>query len=137
MIESCYYLELLFSLYPKINFEESDVFSWYSPKNRICFVGCLKNCSNNDNPCSNFYKLAHELGHAILNHQDYKTKIELNRIELAAWEEAEKIVKSLNLKSIPEDVIDLAMNSYVNNANLDECPNCELSLIGGHCPNCQ
>jgi hypothetical protein len=89
-----------------------------------------------DKPCQNFYKLAHEIGHAKLRHEDYKTKIELNRMELAAWAEAEKIVKKLKQPKIPESIIDSAMNSYVNHANQDECPKCDLSLVGGICPNC-
>lgn len=138
----CYYLSLLFGAYPQFKFKPSKIFSWYAAEQRICFINCKKSCRAGDQPCTNFYKLAHELGHAKLKHEDYKTKIELNRMELAAWAEAEKIIEDLSLKNnlslakIPEDIIDSAMDSYVNNAGGDECEKCELSLIGGVCPNC-
>ena len=132
----CYYLNLIFKSYPDFNYKQSKLFSWYSAEKRICFVKCNKKCNKDDKPCINFYKVAHELGHALLNHQDYKTKIELNRMELDAWAEAEKIVSKFGKYKIPGDIIDEAMGSYVNNANQDECPNCELSLIAGVCINC-
>lgn len=136
MNKQCYYLDLLFDTYPQFKFKQDKLFSWYAAENRICFVACKNNCKAKDQPCPNFYKLAHELGHAKLKHEDYKTKIELNRMELAAWAEAERIVEGLSLAKIPEDIIDSAMDSYVNHAGEDECEKCELSLIGDICPNC-
>ena len=96
---SCHFLNLLFNQYPDFNYQKSDIFSWYQAENRICFIQCKQSCKEGGQPCINFYKLAHEIGHAKLNHQDYLTKIELNRMELAAWREAKKRWPLHNLAS--------------------------------------
>lgn len=134
---SCYFLDLIFNKYPDFNYQKSDIFSWYQVENKICFIQCKKNCKKNSKPCTNFYKLAHEIGHAKLNHQDYLTKIELNRMEIAAWQEAKKISKKLAGTEIPEKIIDHAMESYVNHANTDICKKCDLSLLANMCVNCR
>ena len=133
---NCYFLQLLFDTYPDFKFKSSDIFSWYQPENRICFVQCNKNCNRGNKPCENFYKLAHEIGHARLDHRDYLTKIELNRMELAAWDEAEQIIAKLEAPEVPEEIIESAMESYQNHAEADRCQICNLSLIGDACLNC-
>jgi hypothetical protein len=133
----CYFLNLIFENYPDFNYQQSDIFSWYQAERRICFIECTNNCTESDSPCLNFYKLAHELGHAKLNHQDYLTKIELNRMELGAWREAKIISKKLTKTDIPEEIISSAMESYISNAESDICKYCDLSLVAGHCINCK
>lgn len=133
----CYFLNLIFENYPDFNYQQSDIFSWYQAERRICFIECTNNCTKGGSPCLNFYKLAHELGHAKLNHQDYLTKIELNRMELGAWREAKIISKKLTKTNIPEEIISSAMESYISHAESDVCKYCDLSLVAGHCINCK
>lgn len=57
------------------------------------------------------WSLLHELGHALLGHQDYQSDIELLKIELAAWEKAKLIGADYGV-SINQDHVEDCLDTY-------------------------
>lgn len=105
--------------YPQFKFEPSTICSWSYDNQTICY-------SKTDN---NFYPIFHELGHALLNHKDYKRDIELISMEQAAWKQAERIAKKYNLK-IDEDYIQYNLDTYRNWLHKrSSCPKCTANGI--------
>lgn len=69
--------------------------------------------------------LLHELGHAILDHNQYEQDVEILQIEREAWDKAQEIAPNYNVV-ITEDMVELAMETYrewVHCRSL--CPNCK------------
>lgn len=86
--------------YPDLTFTHSDQFSWHPSERRISYENR-----------GDFTTLLHEVGHALLNHQDYQRDIELLAMERQAWVKAGEVARSLGL-SIPEDSVEEHLDSY-------------------------
>ena len=55
--------------------------------------------------------LLHEFGHALLNHREYTSDIELIRMERAAWDEAMKIAAAQSI-TIEDDTVEDSLDTY-------------------------
>ncbi len=115
--------------FPKISFENSPRAHWSPEKSTVYYD---ENTAN----------LFHELGHAILNHDDFRQDIELLRIERDAWTKASQL--ALNYESsISDDEIENAMDNYrdwLHQRSL--CPKCaqtglqSSATLNYYCINC-
>lgn len=124
-------LEALKSDYPHLQFCAGKNDSWSAQNQRISY-------SEPINP----YRLLHEVGHAILDHTDYRLDVELLKIEVDAWVKAREIAPKYNLE-IDQALIDDCLETYKRWLLKQAlCPECRLAGIQGNdrlysCPNCQ
>jgi len=129
-------LERLRADYPDVAFDEGTAFSWHAGKRKVSFKATYKNAEHN------MWALLHELGHAELEHTDYKHDIELLQLEVAAWEAAEKIAVRYEVP-VDEDYIQDCLDTYRDWLHLrSTCPTCygrslQNSERSYRCFNCQ
>ena len=116
--------------YPQFRFISSGCARWSANEQTIYY--------NNDD-----IQTLHELGHALLGHNNYGQDIELIQIERAAWEKAQRLAPRYDL-SIDNDTIEDALDSYRDWLHQRSiCPNCQQTGIQSvrdltyRCPNCQ
>jgi hypothetical protein len=108
--------------YPKIRLEAGDNFYW-SPRNKTVFY------NQDNNTEEGTWAILHESGHALLDHVQYYTDIELVMMEVEAWEKAKDLASALKI-DIVEDHIQDCLDSYrdwLHKRSL--CPDCNLSGI--------
>lgn len=110
-------------LVPAVQFEEAGSFYW-SPKKRVIFIDAARLDSEDGS-----WALVHEVAHALLEHQSYQNDAGLLMLEVAAWEKAREIGKSLALK-IHEDHIQDCLNTYRDWLYArSTCPTCMLNSL--------
>ena len=112
----------LTSSYPSISIKPGDTYYW-SPSDKTVYYK-----KNNSSP-EGVWALLHETGHAILEHEQYYTDVELLEMEMLAWEEAKSLAETLDI-TIDEDHIQDCLDSYrdwIHKRSL--CPDCHLSGI--------
>ncbi|MBQ3474389.1 hypothetical protein IJH24_03125 [Candidatus Saccharibacteria bacterium] len=86
--------------------------------------------------------LLHELGHAILGHQDFKTDVERLKMEVEAWEKARELAKTYRVEFNEEAVQD-ELDTYRDWLHKkSRCPKCGLTRFQDkdkkyHCPRCE
>ncbi|HSW85150.1 MAG TPA: hypothetical protein VLF79_00850 [Candidatus Saccharimonadales bacterium] len=90
--------------FPKLKYTPGQQFSW-SPETSEIFY---KKTAHGQQA---IWSLLHETGHAALRHTAYKADFELLRLEIAAWEEARNLAKTLNIV-IDEDHIEDCLDTY-------------------------
>lgn len=104
--------------FPEIVFEESSRFSWHAGTMRVSYVLTASN------EISGIWALLHELGHALLNHRDFGTDIELLNKEVSAWEKAHEIAHKYDLE-IDQNYVEDNLDSYRDWLHLrSTCPKC-------------
>ncbi len=106
-------------LYPKLGFEESNLF-YYSASKNIIYHSIL-NHEEDD------WALLHEVGHSISNHETYNSDYSLLKMEVEAWEVAKTIAQKLKIK-IDDNHIQDCLDSYrdwIYKRSL--CPICKTS----------
>ena len=88
------------------------------------------------------WALLHETGHALLEHESYKTDIELLKMEIAAWEKAHELGTQFGIK-IDENHVQDCLDTYRDWLHARAlCPSCTtrcLQHTSGHeyrCHNC-
>lgn len=117
---------LLLSLqrdFPTVAFVSSDSFYWSPQKQVVHFVDEILETDNGN------WSLLHELGHALLEHQNYHSDFELLKLELAAWEKAKKLAKQYGV-IIPNDHIQDCLDTYREWLYLrSTCPTCMNSSL--------
>ena len=124
-------LTTLKNTYPNFNFRAAKKFSFRPPRT-INYV--------EDAPEFNSLIL-HELGHAILEHRNFKTDIERLKMERAAWDKAEEIARELNIL-INTELIEAELDTYRDWLHQkSRCKKCGLTRFETpdgvyHCPNC-
>src|SRR6185437_9952408 len=70
------------------------------------------------------WKLLHEVGHALLNHQTYQSDFELLQLEVAAWQQAEAVAQDFKIK-INSDYIQDCLDTYRDWLHKrSTCPSC-------------
>lgn len=122
--------------YPDLEFVESTHFAWHASKRRVSF---RKTGKNTEYSC---WALLHELGHALLEHEDYTHDIELLKLEVAAWEKARELAKTYGI-TIDDDYVQDCLDTYRDWLHLRAtCPVCyarclQVSLTQYRCHNCQ
>lgn len=128
-------LERIRKDYPDIEFVEANRFSWHAGKRNVSY----KITAEHD--VRSVWALLHELGHALLNHADYSSDVELLQIEVAAWQKAHSLASNYAI-SIDEDYVQDALDSYRDWLHLrSTCPNCyerslQINTRTYRCHNC-
>jgi hypothetical protein len=117
-------VEKLSNSYPTISLLAGDTYYW-SPGDKTVYFK-----SDNETP-EGIWALLHETGHALLDHEQYYTDVELVTMEMQAWEEAKLLAENLQLEvEIDEDHIQDCLDSYRDWLHKRSmCPDCNLSGI--------
>ncbi len=108
--------------YPNISFMSGDTF-YYSPAQKTVYY------SSDESGKDAVWALLHETGHALREHENYYSDVQLLLFEADAWEEACIVGAKLKIE-IDEDYIQDNLDSYrdwIHKRSL--CPSCDLSSI--------
>ncbi len=120
---------------PDINFMIASSFSWSPATKTISYPSKVEDVTVGS------WSLIHETGHAVLRHTSYQTDVELLLMEVAAWQEARKIAKKIDIV-IDEDHIQNCLDTYRDWLHQrSTCPTCGVVSLqhtdGGYkCHNC-
>lgn len=116
-------LEQLKTDFPQFDFVEASQFSWHAGKGRISFRG-----EPMQDP-RGIWAIFHELGHALLDHQDYESDVELLHIERDAWREAQRLAMEYR-HPIDPDYIEECLDSYRDWLHVRAtCPTCYVRCL--------
>lgn len=108
---------------PTITFMEDAKFYW-SPATKTIYMNSTKLEEKEGQ-----WALLHEAAHATLDHQVYNTDAELLRLEVEAWQEAQKMSRKMN-QVIDEDHIQDCLDTYRNWLYArSSCPTCALNSL--------
>jgi predicted RNA-binding Zn-ribbon protein involved in translation (DUF1610 family) len=115
-------IERIAADYPQFKFQPGKQEHW-SPKTRTITYQVT---DSTDEPS---YGLLHELAHALLGHNSYKTDFELLKLESLAWREAAKLGRKYGLK-IDEDHIQNCLDTYRDWLHRrSKCPTCGTHVL--------
>lgn len=121
-------------VYPELQFSVGERFYW-SPKTKQIFY-------QDKSPVVYQWKLLHEVGHALLEHQSYASDLELLELEVAAWEKAQQVAQDLDITINTEHIQD-CLDTYRDWLHKrSTCPTCGARSLQEspeqyHCFNCQ
>lgn len=105
----------------KVHLEEAAEFYW-SPKEEIIYYDKSRLGEE-----SGQWTLLHEMSHAKLNHQEYKSDLELLLYEVTAWEEAVKVGAELEIE-VSDDYVQSCLDTYRDWLHArSKCPTCQLN----------
>jgi len=111
-------LETITRAHPEITFLPGARFAW-NPKTSTIHYHLTPQPTHHQ-----YFKLLHELGHALLDHQDFESDMQLLQMEAAAWQKANELGKKYEL-TIDEDYIQDCLDSYRDWLHLrSTCPTC-------------
>lgn len=120
-------------LYPELRHRQSDRFYWSAPDKTV-------HTAFTDHNEQEYWAYLHEIGHALLEHQTFRSDFELLELEMDAWEKAKTLAQTLDIL-IDEEHIQDCLDSYrdwLHQRSL--CPTCELSGVESEemyrCINC-
>lgn len=122
--------------YPNLSFIESAHFGWHAGNKHVSYKKSAKNTMHS------MFALLHELGHAILGHNNYTHDIELLQLEVAAWEKARQLAERYRV-ALDEDYVQDCLDTYRDWLHLRAtCPSCfgrslQTSASRYRCFNCQ
>lgn len=131
-------LEQLQKENPEITFQKSNQFSWNLEHKKIRYI----NPSTHQEESASSSKLLHELAHAKLDHHNYRSDLELLKIESSAWSLTKKLCQEYGVKLDPDEQSE-ALQSYINWASSrSQCPSCKQNGLQTKqteflCPNCK
>jgi hypothetical protein len=129
-------VDYISKLLPKVKLEPGEAFYWSPNKQLITY----KTSAINEDIGQ--WALLHEASHAILNHQNYNSDIELLKLEVEAWHNAKGLAKDLEI-NIDENHIQDCLDTYRDWLyRRSSCPNCgvvciQLTPSTYSCHNCQ
>jgi hypothetical protein len=102
--------------FPVYTFEPAEEASWSS--HRQCITYTLHDESKG------VWSVLHEVGHAVLNHTNYRSDAELLRMEAAAWDQALVIAERYDVV-IPQYHRESCLDTYRDWLHRrSTCPNC-------------
>lgn len=129
------FIKILEQDFPSITFLPGDSPCW-KPRRKEIFYAMLDDVERAK------WSVLHEMGHALLGHDTYKSEIELLRKETQAWQKAEELARSYGIL-ISQDHIQTCIDSYRDWLHThSSCPKCHthgLQLCDNDyiCSNCQ
>lgn len=116
-------VETIINDYPDLNFVEDSVFYWSAEIQTIYYDPTAVFTSDG------VYRLLHEVGHALCEHSNYTSGIQLVKLEAEAWEKAKQIAKQYNVV-IDDSVIEGCLDSYRDWLHLrSTCPQCQTVAV--------
>lgn len=116
MAEISLLVKQLASDYPLITFEAGDDFVWSPDRNTVSY-----NEAHHAAP----ELLLHELGHALLQHHDYRRDVQLLGLEVDAWTKARAIASNYDV-TIGDDTVEDHLDTYRDWLHArSTCPACE------------
>jgi hypothetical protein len=102
----------------QFTFDQHEVFHW-SPKNN-----CIYYDPNKLDTPEGILQLLHEIGHAVLEHTNYGSGVQLLKMETEAWQKAKELSEFYNLE-IKDEQIERCLDSYRDWLHLrSTCPRC-------------
>lgn len=108
--------------FPHFSFCASNAFCWSPERKEICF-------NTKDFKPSHIWSLFHETGHALLQHQNYRTDLELIKLEVAAWDRAVELAKDFEM-IIDSDYVQDCLDTYRDWLyRRSICPNCSTKSL--------
>lgn len=111
-------LEKLSVDFPAYQFVPGDAFFWSSKNNQIQYSPNLLSRREG------LWSILHELGHALCDHHDYSSDIELLILEREAWAKARVLAQKYSLV-IDENHIEDCMDTYREWLHQrSQCPRC-------------
>ena len=116
------FLAILQNDFPNLDFVASNRFYWSPRQNTIHYV------EDQDGTAAH-WSLLHELSHASLGHQSFKSDFELLLMEVAAWEKAEQLAKKYDITIDPEhiqDCLDTYRDWLYQRSTCPGCTSCSL-----------
>lgn len=122
--------------FPAINFELADDFYWSAQHQQLFYQPAALKTS------AGMFQLFHELGHALLNHRNFESGVELLQLETEAWAKARTIAQSYNL-TLDETQVQNSLDSYRDwlhqRSTCPSCNNISVEITDSHyrCFNCQ
>jgi len=121
--------------YPELQFVAGNDFRWSPDDNNIVYDKVAHDQIG-------LWSLLHEVGHALLNHQKYRTDIELLMLEVAAWNKASQIAGKYKLV-IDQEHVQNCLDTYRDWLHKrSRCPVChtqslQSSFMTYKCFNCR
>lgn len=130
------FIERLRQDFPRFRIKEGKRFKYQFPG--LIHYECPK-----DGKMSTEFGLSvlHEVGHAILEHKNFRTDLERLKMERGAWEEARKMCIIYNIL-YDEEFVEAEMDTYRDWLHQrSKCRRCGLTRYQTrdgeyHCPNC-
>lgn len=109
-------LDTIASDYPSLTLRESSEFRWSPGAQTLYFDGASPNMTS---------YILHELGHALLGHNDYARDIDLIKIERDAWDYAQSHLAGKYGVVIAESLIQGNLDTYREWLHArSKCPSC-------------
>ncbi len=99
-------LTKLQNAFPGLDFAPGKRFSWSPASRQVIY----KENADVDDPVA-VWSLFHEVGHALLDHQDFSSDFQLLRLEAEAWSKAEELAADFK-QSIDNDHIQDCLDTY-------------------------
>lgn len=121
--------------YPKLKFRRGERENWSARSRTVTY-------NPNQDEQQLKFGLLHELAHAILEHNNYSSDMELLKLEAEAWNLAAKLAPKYGVK-ISDDHIQKCLDTYRDWLHKrSACPNCGVHVIQTtpelyKCFNCQ
>ena len=110
-------------LLPDIIIEPGKAFFWSPKQNKIIY-----NSLSLDKPIGQ-WSMLHEAAHALLNHIEYSSDLDLLQLEVKAWDKANDLAEELKIK-INEDHIQDCLDTYRDWLHRrSTCPKCGVVCI--------
>ncbi len=109
--------------FPSLNFKSGTNFSWSPKTNYVIY----KSMISDDKVAT--WSLLHEVGHALLGHQDYNSDFKLLTLEVSAWDKAKELAESFNCsidQGHIEDCLDTYRDWLYQRSTCPTCTNCSL-----------
>lgn len=111
--------EIILGDFPDITFKVSDEYFWSAKTNTIHYV------PSRLHTIEGVYRLIHEIGHAINQHKNYESGVQLLSLETEAWETATEIAKRYDI-TIDPNYVESCLDSYRDWLHArSSCPNCK------------
>ncbi len=108
---------------PDLSFVAGKRFAWHGGKRNVSYM------SASIEDATAQWSVLHELGHALLDHNDYESDIELLQMEAAAWEKAHLLAENYGIV-LDEEYVQDCLDSYRDWLHTRAtCPTCSARCL--------